>query len=69
MQEIILQAMFWEQVHTAFIIGALIFASCLYISILPWRKEELERSHRDFLRAVTSKERKQILLKEILIKD
>jgi len=69
MQDIILEAMFWNQVQTAFICGMLLLASGLYISILPWRKEELERSNQAFLRAVSSTKRKQLLLRKVLIED
>ena len=69
MEEIILQAMFWEQVQTAVISISLMFASALYISILPWSTDQIQRSNVGFLQSIDSKKNKQLLLKEILIED
>ena len=69
MEEIILQAMFWEQVQTAVVSVSLMFASALYISILPWRTDQIQRSNVGFLQSIASKKNKQLLLKEILIED
>ena len=69
MEEIILQAMFWEQVQTAVVGGLLTIASALYISILPWSKDQIQRSNVGFFQSINSKENKQLLLKEILIED
>jgi len=60
MQEIILATMFWEQVHTAFLCMMLTVVSALYISILPWRNEDLLRCHQAFLASFTSKFRQTL---------
>ena len=69
MEEIILQAMFWEQVQTTAIGASLMVASALYVSILPWTKEQIQRSNTSLLQSLASKENKQLLLKEVLLED
>ena len=69
MEEIILQAMFWERVQTTVIGASLMIASALYISILPWTQEQIQRSNTSLLQRLASKENKQLLLKEALLED
>ena len=65
MEEIIQQAMFWDQVQTVFLCSALVLSSGLYISILPWKREQLLKSNRSFLKAFTTS-RQGIMLGEAL---
>ena len=55
MQEIILATMFWEQVHTALLCSLLTIVTGLYISILPWRDEELVQCTESFTHFFTDK--------------
>jgi hypothetical protein len=69
MEDLILQSMFWEQIHTFVLCSLLLFASCAYISILPWSKEELEKCNRDFLESFGATKYRPILAKDLLVKD
>ena len=69
MENVLLQMMIMEQLHTFVLCALLLFASCAYIAILPWRKEELEKSHREFMQSLGISKYSPVLSSEILLED
>jgi hypothetical protein len=69
MENIILQSMFWDQLHTLVLCGLLLFASCAYISILPWSKEELEKCNKEFKRNFGLTKYRPMMPEKLLVKE
>ena len=69
MENVLLQMMIMEQLHTLFLCALLLFASCAYIAILPWSKEDLEKSHREFMQSFGFSKYSPVLPTEILLED